>query len=209
LGDCSWDHAGDPRVPGLLTTYTAGFLGDFGPDWVNAIPPGALVTSLDLEEGAAAFAASVLRTTQIGTFTPVLGSAAPDQLPAVASAEGAQGRVLTAVSFQGGLVTYLSYAWSEALAARFETQVMTATIANAGTAAADLAAQGYVITALGAGNLGANGVVLVGTRREGDTAPRALQVQSIAGYYTSPPGYVPVGYFFDDAALAFTMIFER
>jgi hypothetical protein len=162
-----------------------------------------------VEEGADAFAASVLQTTQAGTFTPWLGSVALDQLPATASAEGAQGRVLTAVSFQGGLVTYLSYAWSEASAARYETQVVATTVAGAGSAASDLAALGYVITALGAGNSGANGVVLVGTRREGNTVPRAVQVQAIAGYRSSPPGYAPVGYLFDLSTITWTVIFER
>jgi hypothetical protein len=187
----------------------AGVLSDFGPGWVNSIPAGGLVTSLDLEERAYAFAASVLKTTQTGTFTPQLGSVALDQLPATASAEGAQGRVLTAVSFQGGLVSYLSYAWSEALAARYEARVIATTVAGAGGAATDLAAEGYAITALGAGNLGLDGVVLVGTRPEGEATPRTVLVQLVGADLSSPTGYAPVGYLCDLSARTWTMIFER
>ncbi len=209
VANCSWELVGHLLIPGFRTTYHTGLVGDFGPDWVTAIPPGALITSLDLEEGAGAFAASVLQTTQTGTFTSVLGSVSVDQLPATASAEGARGSVLTAVSFQGGLVTYVSYAWSEAQAVRYEAKVVATTVAGAGSAATDLAAQGYLITAFGAGNFGVNGVVLVGTRREGDSAPRAVQVLEVGANLSSPAGYAAIGYLYDRAARRWTMIFER
>jgi hypothetical protein len=209
IANCSWEIAGHPRIPGFQTIYHAGFLGDFGRDWVNAVPPNALVTSLDLEEGASAFATSVLRTTQTGTFAPILGSVTLDQLPLTAAAEGAQGRVLTAVSFRGGLVTYISYSWSEAPTVRYETRVVTTAIGDAGDAATVLGAEGYVITAFGAGNVGASGVVLVGTRRAGEVAPRAVQVQVATGHLSSPPGYAAVGFFCDLSPFGFFMIFER
>lgn len=207
--NCSWFLAWNPGVREVQTSYRTGLLAEFGPDWVNALPPGALVTSLDLEEGASAFAASVVQSTQAGTFMPRLGAVALDQLPATASAEGALGRVLTAVSFQGGLVTYLSYAWSEAPDSRYETQVVATSISGAGSAATDLAAQGYVITALGAGNSGSNGVVMVGTRRQGDTAPRDVLVQVTNGYFSTPPGYAAVGYLIDLVPFTISLILER
>lgn len=209
VANCIWNLAWNPGVRGVQTIYHAGLLAEFGPGWVNALPPGALVTSLDLEEGASAFAASVVQSTQTGTFTPRLGSVALDQLPATASAEGALGRVLTAVSFQGGLVTYLSYAWSEAPDTRYEAQVVATSVSGAGSAATALAAQGYVITAFGAGNSGSNGVVMVGTRRQGDTAPRDVLVQVTNGYFSTPPGYAAVGYLIDLVPFTISLILER
>ena len=56
-------------------------------------------------------------------------------LQAVASAEGAQGRVLTAVSYRGGLVTYVSHGWSLAPSAVYEAQVVaTAAVFTEGDA---------------------------------------------------------------------------
>lgn len=210
-GNCAWIIAGASGLRGYSTTYHATSLDAFGASWVAGLAPGALVTSLDLEEVAGAFATSVLESTQVGTFTPRVGSTPLDQLAAVAAAEGAEGRVITAASFQGGQVTWISYAWSEAPGARFETAVSTSTIAAAGAAAAELGARGYVITALGAGNNGANGVVMVGTRREGVTAPRDVQAIPIGAValLPIPSGYAVVGYLFDHAAVKWTMICQR
>lgn len=206
--NCNWEIAGDDSVQGFETTYHVDYLRELGP-WVASLAGSALVTSLDIEEESGVFAASALATSQRGTFTQQMGTSAVADLGAVASAQGAQGRILTAASFHGGQVTWVSYGWSEAPNARYEASVATSTIAGAPEAAAALAAQGYVITALGAGNLGRDGVVLVGTRAEGVNRAREVQAMQLLGQFVSPPGFAPVGYLFDEANIIWTMIFER
>lgn len=153
---------------------------------------------------------SLSRTTQVGEFTPVVqGSVAPDQLQAIASSEGANGRVLTAVSYQGRLVSYVSYGWSRATSAVYEARVVPTTVDAVAADAGSLAAEGYAITAFGAGNGAANGLMLVGTRGQGDTTPRLLEVVTLAGGTPPPQGYAIVGFFVDPAAGAFRVIAEQ
>lgn len=92
-------------------------------------------------------------------------------LPAAATQEGASSRVITAVSNNAGAITYLSYGWQADTATIYEAQVVTASPTDAPTAAASLAAQGFIITATGLADSGGN-VLLVGTRVQGDTMAR-------------------------------------
>jgi hypothetical protein len=111
-------------------------------------------------------------------------------LSAAATQEGASSRVITAVSNNAGEVTYLSYAWQADTATIYEAQVVTTSSTDASTAAADLAAQGFIITASGQADSIGN-VVLVGTRVQGDTMARpfvaaqgssAIQAMTQQGY---------------------------
>jgi hypothetical protein len=56
----------------------------------------------------------------------------------------------------------------------YETEVITATFDTVGSAASELAADGYILTALG-GNVD-DGFLLIGSRVKGDTLPRPLLV---------------------------------
>jgi hypothetical protein len=209
MGSFWWYHV-DPTVPGMTIAYEASALAALPPDWASALPPDTVVTSLDLEVGSGAYAMALSQTTQAGEFTPVVqGSVALDQLQAVAASEGASGRVLTAVSFQGGLVTYVSYGWSRARSATYEAKVVGVKLDMVVPEALGLAAEGYAITAFGAGDDAANGLVLVGTRPQGETTPRALQVVTPGPGRLPIDGYAIVGYFFDPAASALRVIAEQ
>ncbi len=144
-------------------------------------------------------------------FTPVVqGSVALDQLQSIATSEGARGRVLTAVSFQGGLVSYVAYGWSRAPSTVYEAQVVATSFDAVAADAAALASQGYAITAFGAGNEAANGLVLVGTRVPGDTTPRSLIVVTPVGNpLVQIRGYAIVGYFFDAETTTFRVLAEQ
>jgi hypothetical protein len=206
-GNCSWDYAVAGGVPGMTITYATGRVQDLGPAWAVALPPDTVVTSLDLQAPSDAYAVALARTTQAGTFTPVLqGAVLPDQLPITAATEGAHGRVITAVSRQGGLVSYVSYGWSRNGSTTYETEVVTSALGGAGAAAAGLAAQGYVITACGAGEGGTGGLILVGTRVQGATGPRPL---AVAVGSPLPEGYPVVAYVYDPVAGTITLIGER
>jgi hypothetical protein len=207
LLSCSLFFVVDPTVRGMTITYQGGPLADFGAGWASAHPHDTIVSSLDLEGGA--YAVSLSQTTQAGEFTPVVqGSVALDQLQATASSEGASGRVLTALSFQGGLVSYVSYGWSRDTSTVYEAQVVATTFDAVAAEAASLAAQGYAITAFGAGNNAANGLLLVGTRVQGNATPRGLKIVSPIDL-AALEGCAIVGYLFDAGAGTLAMIAEQ
>lgn len=207
---CDWLITVDTfsAPPGFDTAYEP----EYGLFWLDAALAGlasdTVLTSLDVQESFGAFATSTVRTTQRGGFRAKNGSAAPADLADVAATLGASGEVITAVSFQEGLVRWVAHGWTEAPAARFETAVATATVAGAPAAAAGLAAQGYVITALGAGNGGRDGVVMVGTRKEGETTPRPFLALDLLDS-PKPDGYVVVGLLYDPEASTFSLLLQR
>ena len=115
-------------------------------------------------------------------------------LQAAANQEGKAGRVITAVSWDGGQITYLSYGWSQDTSTVYETQVSTAAFDSVTTVAQGLANQGYIITATG-GTL-ANGILLIGTRVQGDTLARPIliaQPPQQDADILSKEGYATVG----------------
>jgi hypothetical protein len=136
--------------------------------------------------------------------------------------DGQQGRVVTAVSYDAnGQIFYLSYGWQGDPDSIYETQTTITTIEEAGSAATALANAGYIITAIGGGDAvadGANGdsVILVGTRVQGNTMPRPVQIvsepPSPPSFTTLEQGYSVVGVVFHVAAngdLTRTWIGER
>jgi hypothetical protein len=150
---------------------------------VSAVSSASVITSLDLEPASNLFAISwaqlgqpngALAFTQSApqiAFTMEQNAVVPAALQAAATEEGAASRVITAVSVNGGAVTYLAYAWQADPDTLYEAQVVTASTAEAPTTAASLAAQGYIITAIGqADDIG--NLYLVGTRVQGDTMAR-------------------------------------
>ncbi|HSN13359.1 MAG TPA: hypothetical protein VLT61_01925, partial [Anaeromyxobacteraceae bacterium] len=206
-GNCAWYYAVATGLPGMAITYEAASFAYLPPSWAAALPPDTVVTSLDLQEGSGVYAMSRSQTTQVGAFTPVVqGAVPPDQLQSTASSEGAQGRVLTAVSYQGGLVSYVSYGWSLDTSTVYEARVVTTPFDAVVPAAESLAAEGYVITACGAGNGGANGLVLVGTRAQGSTAPRSIVFPANVSLLD---GHALVAFVFDPGTDTFTLIGER
>jgi hypothetical protein len=78
---------------------------------------------------------------------------------------GAHSRVITAVSYNAGQITYLSYGWQTDRSTVHETEVATATLGTAATVAQSLAAQGYIVAASGSDQAAdGSGVRMVGTR---------------------------------------------
>ena len=106
-------------------------------------------------------------------------------LQAAATAAGANSQVITAISFDAGAnsntaaITFLSYGWQADTSTIYEAQVTTVAPSDAQTAAANLASQGYIITAVGIAD-SATDIVLVGTRVQGDTMPRPFMSTAIA-----------------------------
>jgi hypothetical protein len=178
---------------------------------ITAVSSASVITSLDLEPasnlfaiswaqfGQASGATTSVQSVQQSAFLMEQNSIPSTDLQSAATQDGAAGRVITAISVDGSNVTYLAYAWQADTATVYDVQVATASTAQAPTVAAGLAAQGYIITAIGqADNLG--NLYLVGTRVQGDTmarpfiaAPGGSQAQLMQ------QGYAIVGVIFNSA----------
>jgi hypothetical protein len=179
--------------PGLLNVLST-------PGGIAANSPDAVINSLDLEPASDLFAVSWVQapapgqSVQPSGFVMVENTVASSQLQAAATAEGAAGRVITAISVDGSQVTYLAYGWQADTTTLYDSTVVTASTADAPTAASTVAAQGYIITAFGQADATGD-LFLVGTRVQGDTMPRPFQaVQGGPNLQTlQQQGYAIVG----------------
>ena len=203
---CTWFFSEVPftvsaAAPTLLAGYGSDVFDNFQADLQNPAWPAfgngaspasaaSVITSLDLEPANILFAVSWIQSAQQTGFELVQNTVTAANLPAAAAQEGASSRVITAVSNNAGAITYLSYGWQADTATIYETQVLITSPTDAPTAAANLAAQGFIITASGLAD-GSGNVVLVGTRVQGDTMPRpfvaaqgssAIQAMTQQGY---------------------------
>src|SRR5437588_939743 len=203
--DCSWffDQFGLPaNLSGLNIGYvSSGSFSNLDSDVGNIDSGHAVITSIDLHPEDDTYAISYMAAVQSTGFALTRGTVAPSALQAVATQEGALSHVITAVSFNAGNVTYFSYAWESDTSTIYEAHVATATFSTLGTAATNLGQAGYIITALG-GN-GTDGFVLVGTRVQGNTAPRPVLVATAGNPQQQQiftQGYAIVGYIFQSSA---------
>jgi len=185
---------------GLSAGYGSDFYANFQTDLYsstfpaggNAISsPNSVVTSLDLESPDSLFAASWIQSSQSTGFGMTQQTVTISDFQAAATQEGSQARVITSVSYNAGQVVYLPYSWSNDTSTVYEAQVTTASGTNVASAAAGLAAQGYIITAIGGSNLN-DSYLLVGTRVQGDTMPRPF-LATTNGETIVQSGYAMVG----------------
>jgi len=133
-----------------------------------------VITSFDLEPANDVFALSWLQTSAGGAFNATHQWVAPQNVQTVVSQLGLQSGVVTAVTFNAGQVLVLSYTWQSDTATVFEAQAVFATVDTFANEAMNLAAEGYIITAFGGDPT--DGVLLVGTRVQGDTIPRPIAI---------------------------------
>lgn len=206
---CAWVYTTYPLAAtdtGLSVFYLGDFWSNLGAFFQSASPNDTVVTSLDFERADSLFAFSALVTSVDGGYTLGVHTVAPSGLQAAATGEGAQRRVITALSFMNGQVEYFSYGWQHDMATHgYDAQIETpASIGAVPAAAQSLAAAGYTITGFGGDST--DGFILVGTRLHGVTTPRTLQVvpNSRAGVV----GYATVAFLFDPVN-GFTVIAEK
>ena len=133
-----------------------------------------VITGIDMESAYDGFALSWIETAGTGGFDMAQHTVDPGVFQAAAANEGAQGRVITAVSWNSDEVYYISYGWQGDPSTVYETQVATATLASIGSVASNLASQGYILTAIG--GTYANGILIVGTRVKGDIMARPVML---------------------------------
>ena len=177
---CSWEFQ-QFQLPSNISTPGIQYASDFYSNLQSDMQLGTntpfgpinyVVTSLDLEQASNQFAASWIPSLQ-GNFDSSQQTVSLANLQAAATQEGAHSRVITAISFDSGSVVYFSYAWQQDPSTIYEANVVTSTFASVASNIANLAAQGYILTAMTPSGNGDN-YILVGTRVQGDTLARPL-----------------------------------
>lgn len=156
-----------------------------------------MITSLDEHDSANAFALSYIQTAQATGFDAAWHTVSSSDLQASVTADGLSGRVVTAISTKAsGQVDYLSYGWQQD-SNKYDVLSVFATNSDVEDQASSMAAQGYIITAVGSSNTD-NGFILVGTRVQGDSLPRSFVLNQ--GFEN---GYAIVGAVFDSKGNTF------
>ncbi len=176
--DCGWrfdTEALPPKEVGLTMYYQGGDYSNFVSDMEALAANDLVVTSLDLEPANSSYAISYVTETGNVGFDYKLEVASPANIQSTADADAANGRIITAASFDAdGNAELISYGWALDTFTVYETQTVVATADNFVSTGNTLSADGYVITAFGGNdNLG---YIFVGTRVKGDAMPRPLQV---------------------------------
>jgi hypothetical protein len=184
-------------VTGLSVNYqSTNAYSNLASDLATLSVPNTVITSLDLEPIFSTYAISSIYTSQSGGFDYALQTVLPANFPVAAAQVGAQSRVITAVSFDGsGQVNLISYGWKGDTTTTYDVNVMATTFDNIAATATTLAADGYIITAIG-GNF-TDGFILVGTRVTGDSLPRPLMIipeHSQQQEQAMQQGYATIGY---------------
>jgi hypothetical protein len=190
-------------VTGLSVFYQGFPFDEFGSELETLNGGNTVITGLDIQPLSNTFAASWVQTTSDSGFDAIQHTVHAADFQGAASQDGANGRVITAVSWNDGQVFYLSYGWQSDTNTVYDVQTATATFATVSAVAQQLAAQGYIITAMG--GTAADGILLVGTRVHGDTMPRPIKVidvpQDGGPAVLNQQGYAVVGllYNFDSS----------
>ncbi len=182
VGDCAWGYSvyAEPAGgSGISAYYLSDSFTNLDPDLQTLATPNNVITSLDLEPANAVFAVSWLQTSTAGGFTTISQSVDPSDVQAVASQLGGQSQVVTALTFNAGQVQIMGYGWQSDTTTIYEAKALAATGGNFITQATNLAAAGYIITALGGDPT--DGLILIGTRVQGDTMPRPIQFVTPSG----------------------------
>jgi hypothetical protein len=189
--DCSWNIAAysvPTGVSGMKTVFQTDAFTNLESDLDALNNPNIVITGLDLEAANQCFAVSSLQTSQAGGFTFVRQWVAPSDVQAVATQLGQESRVITALSFNAGQVYVLSYSWQSDTTTIYEVTVVSATGDTFVTQAMNLAAQGYIVTAMGGDPT--DGLLLVGTRVQGDTIARPVDYVDYQGLHGSLPANI-------------------
>jgi hypothetical protein len=211
---CAWAFSEVPFTesasnPTLLAGFASDEFDNFQADLQNNMWPAfangaspvsaaSVITSLDLEPANVLFAVSWIQSAQQTGFELVQNTVPPASIQAAVTQEGASGRVITAISDNAAEITYLSYGWQADTATVYDARVVTSSPTDAPTAAASLAAEGFIITATGLADSSGN-ILLVGTRVQGDSMPRPFVAAqgSTAIQAMMQQGYANVGVIVD------------
>ena len=182
--DCAWGFQVFNLPAGQLPLsmyYECNAYPGFASEVQSVVAPNVVINQIDLESGNNEYAIAYVETAQAGGFDYRLEVVAPDQLQATVANDGAESRVVTAVSFDANnQANVISYGWSGDTTTVFEAQTVTANSASDIVSQAEtLAAGGYFISAFGGNDT--DGYMLIGMRVQGDTMARPISVTGSSG----------------------------
>ncbi|HEX5236045.1 MAG TPA: immunoglobulin domain-containing protein [Silvibacterium sp.] len=202
---CTWPYAYNnlpPTMTGLDMYYHGGEYSNFTMDLASFAAPNVVFTSLDLEPAENAYVVSWVQTTQSGGFDyradPLIppGANQQAQIQAQANLDGAESRVITAVSFDAsGNAILISYGWQGDTTTVYETQTTITPASGVISTATTLGGQGYIISAFGGNDK--DGYILIGMRVRGDSLPRPIGLFKTTD---APPYFSPVVYLAEPVA---------
>lgn len=183
-------------VAGLHTGYLGTTTQDYQ-DELNAPPSylgfpgpsdsGSVVTSLNLLPAYNSAELAFIHSDTSSGFVPTQYTVPAPGLQAFATQEGLRGHVITALSYDGTQATGFSYAWTGDPSTVYEAQVVFTTLDTATAQIQALAASGYIITATGSTQASdGSGVILIGTRVQGDIMPRPILVGDVLAGTVDP-----------------------
>jgi hypothetical protein len=117
---------------------------------------------------------SWIQIAQPGVFDYRLEAVSPAQIQAAVAADGAESRIVTAVTFDDSLgdAILISYGWSGDTTTVYGAKTAVATPTDVANQATTLASEGYFISAFGGNDT--DGYVLIGMRVQGDSLPRPI-----------------------------------
>jgi hypothetical protein len=217
-GNCTWAVSlltlplDDTTIQGV--DYLTNRFDRLPSDLAALATPDTVIAGLDLRANDDTYAIFALHAARGPAFDPSIVLVGAVDVAQIVAAEGLKSRVVTALSDNAGQVELVSYGWEGDTTTQYETSVLSTNTSGIASAAASLAAQGYIITALG--SAGGEQSLIVGTKVSGDTAPRPfLQVQwsllsnanGIQQIFDG--GYAVVGQLFDATSGNYVMLGER
>ena len=168
---------------GLSMNYESHDYPSFSSDIQSIVAPNVVIDSLDFETANDDYALAYVETAQTGGFDYRLEVVPPYQLQATVANDGAESRVVTAVSFDtNNQANVISYGWTGDTTTVYEAQTALGESASEiATEATTLATDGYFISAFGGSDT--DGYMMIGMRVRGDTMPRPIYVST-----TNPTG---------------------
>jgi hypothetical protein len=177
--DCAWslNVFGLPAGQAPLSMYyVCNAYPGFASEVQSVIAPNVVIDSIDLEAADSEYAIAYVETAQTGGFDYRLEVVPPDQLQATVANDGAESRVVTAVSFDANnQANVISYGWTGDTTSVYEARTVIAESASEIASQAEtLAADGYFISAFGGNDT--DGYMLIGMRVQGDTMARPIYV---------------------------------
>lgn len=176
---------------GLSMNYESHDYPSFQSDTQSIVAPNVVIDSLDFETDNDDYAISYVKTAQAGGFDYRLEVVPPDQIQSTVVNDGAESRVVTAVSLDANhQANVISYGWTGDTTTIYEAQTVIAHSAGdiAGEAMT-LATDGYFICAFGGNDT--DGYVLIGMRVQGDTMPRPVYVTTVNPVGSSSANTLP------------------
>jgi hypothetical protein len=148
--------------------------------------PNIVITSMDLEPKCQTLGVSWALTAKGGGFdqrveTVPMGANLATGIQNQATLDGGESRIETAVTIDdaGQQAVLLSYGWSGDTETVYEGQAYVVPPSQIGATAITLANNGYFISAVGGNDT--DGYVLVGMRVKGDSLPRPIGANGVAG----------------------------